>query len=151
MRNPFAPADLGELGLRHEVNVFVFRAGERGIEYLLLQSNPRAESVWRPVVRAVSLDEDFYRAAIRGVRAETGFDHAFDLVAPGTGLLQSVGDLQVVDWPFGFQVREPRLQPRRSPHLAAVAWQSFEEALRALDLPVHRQNLLQVHGRLLAA
>ncbi|TAH39320.1 MAG: hypothetical protein EYC70_00610 [Planctomycetota bacterium] len=151
MAPSFSPPDFGTLGLRHEVNVFVFRSGERGLEYLLLQPAPRYEAVWRPVVHPVRLDEDLHRAAVRAVRAETGLDRAFDLVSPGAGLLQSIGDLQVVDWPFGFQVRDARVAVRRRPSLAAVSWHVFDDALRSLAVDVHRQNLLQLHARLLAA
>lgn len=152
MRREFAPADLGDLGLRHEVNVFLFRLGPAGPEYLLLQSHPRREAVWRPVVRRVDLDEDLAAAALRAVRAETGLDSPFHLLFPGAGVLSTVGDLQLVEWPLGLRVRAvdaARLRPR--PSLAAAVWQDFQAALRSLEDPAHRQNLLQVHLGLLAA
>lgn len=152
MRRGFAPADLGDLGLRHEVNVFLFHLGAAGPEYLLLQSRPRQEAAWRPVVRRVDLDEDLVEAALRAVQAETGLDSPFHVLLPGTGVVHSVGDLQLVEWPLGLRIRgadAARLRPR--PSLAAAVWQGFQEALLALEDPAHRQNLLQVHLRLHAA
>lgn len=146
----FQPAELGDLGIRHEVNVFVFRVTGQGLEYLLLQPQPRQEAVWRPVVQPVSLHEDLFTAAVRGVRNETGLDYAFDLVAPAPGLLHHQGDLQLVEWPLGYMVRDPNVTLRRKPRLAAVAWRNFDEALRALEAETHRQNLLQLHWRLVA-
>lgn len=151
MNPPFRPADLGDLGIRHEVNVFVFRVTASGLEYLLLRTRPRQEAMWRPVVRRVDLDEDLFRAAVRGVQHETGLDHAFDLLAPAPGLIHYQGDLQLVEWPLGFRVRNPEVHLRRRQRLAAVAWQGFDAALKALGMPTHRQNLLQLHWRLSAA
>lgn len=151
MDSRFSPADLGDLGMRHEVNVFVFRATQTGLEYLLLQPRPRHESSWRPVVQAVSHNEDLFRAAIRGVRAETGLDFAFDLVCPAPGILQEIGDMQLVEWPFGYQVRDPYVPLRRRPQLAATHWMSFKDALHHLDHSAYRQNLLLLHSELQVA
>ena len=136
--------------MRHEVNVFVFRVGGRGVEYLLLQPRPRHEAVWRPVVHPVRLDEDLHRAALRGVRAETGIDRPFDLVPSDAGLLQIIGDLQLVGWPFGFQVRDPNVEVRERRSLAGSVWRGFDEALRLMASEAHRQNLLQLHWKLVA-
>ncbi len=145
------PADFGELGLRHEVNVFVFRVTESGLEYLLLQPPPRQDAVWRPVVHPVGLDEDLFDAALRGVRAETGLDRPFDLVSIGPAPIQDIGDLRLVGWPFGFQVRDPLCPVRDRGLLSAYRWQRFDDALQSMPVSTHRQNLLQVHWRLLDA
>ncbi|RMH02613.1 MAG: hypothetical protein D6702_08215 [Planctomycetota bacterium] len=149
MEKPWKPADFGELGLRHEVNVFVFRVTATGLEYLLLQPPPRQEEVWRPVVHPVQLDEDLWEAAVRGVRAETGIDRPFDLVGVGPAPVLDIGDLRLVGWPFGFQVRDPLCPVRDRGRLAGYSWQRFEDALRVMPIAIHRQNLLQVHWRLL--
>jgi hypothetical protein len=149
MENTWIPAEFGDLGQRHEVNVFVFRVTESGLEYLLLQPPPRQEAVWRPVVRSVGLGEDLAAAALRGVREETGLDRPFDLVAVDPAPLQELGDLQLVDWPFGFQVRDPLCPVRDGGRFAGFRWQRFDDALRAMPVAVHRQNLMQVHWRLL--
>lgn len=151
MKPRFGPADLGELGIRHEVHVFVYRVAERGLEYLLLQPHPRQEAIWRPVVQAVHLHEDLFKAAVKGVRYQTGLDYAFDLVAPAPGLIHYQGDLQLVEWPLGYMVRDPNVAVRIRDRLAAASWRPFDEALRTLDAETHRQNLLQLHWRLLAA
>jgi len=147
----FRPPGFGEQGLRHEVQVFVFRVTRSGLQYLLLRPLPRQESVWRPVVETVELDEDLFEAALRGVRNQTGLDHAFDLVAPAPGLVNEIGDLQLVEWPLGYQVRDPHVRLPRRAHLAAMAWKAFDDALRTLPVDIHRQNLLQIHWRLVAA
>lgn len=151
MISRFRPADLGDQGVRHEVNVFVFRVANEGLEYLLLQPHPRPDTVWRPVVRQVDWNEDLFQAAVRGVRHQTGLDHAFDLVAPAPGLIHYQGDLQLVEWPLGFMLRDPEVPVRQRPQMAAVAWQGFDAALKVLGMETHRQNLLQLHWRLLAA
>ncbi len=151
MTRAYAPADLGDLGLRHEVGVFVYRSSPGGLLYLLLHPHPRPEEVWRPVVEPVGLDEDLEQAALRGVRQETGLNRAWDLVPAGTGLVQHVGDLQLVQWAVGFQVRSRRIQLRTRPTVAGSAWRPFEAALRSLATELHRQNLLLLHSRLTAA
>jgi hypothetical protein len=97
------PADFGQLGLRHEVDVFIYRFAAQGPEYLLLMPEPRHEAFWRPVTGTVEWHEDLLRAALRRARSEVGLAHPHDLVAPGAGLLEEVGDLRLVHWPFGLQ------------------------------------------------
>ncbi|KAA3605023.1 MAG: hypothetical protein DWQ01_20710 [Planctomycetota bacterium] len=151
MRQGFRPADLGDFGLRHEVNVFVFRQGRRGVEYLLLQSGPAFDSLWRPVVRAVDLDEDLRRAAVRGVQSQTGLDQAFHLITPETAIVQTIGDLQLVGWPFGFMLRQPWSRALRKRGSKGLQWLDFQKALLHLSASGHRQNLLQVHWKVRAA
>ncbi len=149
MEKVFHPADFGDLGFRHEVNVFVFRVAESGLEYLLLQPPPRHDAVWRPVVHPVGLDEDLDEAALRGVHEETGIARPFDLVSLGPAPVRDIGDLRLIGWPFGFQVRDPLCPVRDRGLFAGYMWQRFDEALQAMPVSVHRQNLLQVHWRLL--
>ena len=146
----FPPADFGDRGLRHEVNVFVYRLVAGGPEYLLLQGRPRIEQSWRPVTGAVAWDEDLRHAALRSARAETGLRRAWDLLAPAPGLVEEVGDLRLVEWPFGLQAAPGWLGPRDGRGDAAFDWCGFEQALDALGRSLHRQNLLQLHLRLAA-
>ena len=64
----FRPSDLGEQGVRHEVNVFVFRRSPEGPEYLLLRPSTQPDSLWRPVVQAIGHHEDLSGAARRAGR-----------------------------------------------------------------------------------
>ncbi|HJM40553.1 MAG TPA: NUDIX domain-containing protein [Planctomycetota bacterium] len=144
------PAGFGELGLRHEVNVFVFRVADDGIEYLLLQPNPQHDGVWRPVVHPVHLNEDLDHAALRGVREETGISRPFDLIRAEAAPLQEVGDLQLVGWPFAFQVRNPQCAIQDDGQFADIVWQRFDDALQIVTNELHRQNLLQLHLKLVA-
>ncbi|MHC4823599.1 MAG: NUDIX domain-containing protein [Planctomycetota bacterium] len=150
MSRRFSPAQFGDLGQRHEVHVFLYRYCGGEPEYLLLQATPTQERVWRPVVGPVDWDEDLRHAAIRQVQAETGLTHAFDLVSPAAGLVQELGDLQMVLWPVGYQVANPSVEPRLTERLAAWDWCPFEQALHILDASLHRQNLLQLHLQLAA-
>lgn len=147
----FSPADFGELGLRHEVNVFVFRVTPAGLEYLLLQPPPRQDAIWRPVVRVVGLEEDLVEAALRGVRHEVGLERPYDLVSLAPAAVRDLGDLRLVGWPFGYQVRDPLAPVRDHGRFAGYMWQRFEQAMQAMAVSIHRQNLLQIHWRLLAA
>lgn len=144
------PAEFGDLGLRHEVDVFVYRFGSDGPEYLLLRHEPRHEETWRPVTGSIDWHEDLRRAAMRRVRAELGLDYAHDLVAPLAGLLEEVGDLQLVHWPVGFQLARGGEELRPQQHVAALQWTMFSAALEALSNGAHRRNLLQLHLRLAA-
>lgn len=149
----FRPAEFGDAGLRHEVNVFVYRYGPEGPQYLLLHPQPQPEAQWRPVVGAVDLGETLRRAALRRVRLETGLDRAWDLVLPAPGLVEEVGDLRLVEWPFGCQARPGWAgpQPRADRgQLADWEWCGFEQALAIIGRSLHRQNLLQLHLRLAA-
>ncbi|HEX9793655.1 MAG TPA: hypothetical protein VGC54_06690 [Planctomycetota bacterium] len=150
MKDPYTLPDLGDAGTRHEVNVFVFRRGSQGVRYLLVQSAPRIESFWRPLVRTVGLDEDLFVASLNAVRFETGLDRSFDLRTPAVGVVRDLGDLRLIDWPVGMELHDPDVRVRSSGRLAA-AWRSFDEALRTLGDPTHRQNLLQVHWSVAAA
>ena len=150
MLRRFAPAQFGDLGLRHEVHVFLYRYSGQGPEYLLLRAAPTQEQVWRPVVGPVDWDEDLRHAALRQVRIETGLTQAFDLVAPPTGLVQDLGDLKLVQWPVGFQVASPSVEPRLRGGLTEWDWCSFQQALHILDASLFRQNLLQLHFQLAA-
>ena len=147
---PFQPAEFGDEGLRHEVNVFVYRYGTAGPEYLLLHPHPRQDAIWRPVVGTVDLDEDLRHAALRRVRAETGLEQAWDLVLPAAGLVEDLGDLRLVEWPFGCEARPGWPGPRGHASLAAWDWVVFDQALTILGRSLHRQNLLQLHLRLAA-
>lgn len=146
----FQPSDFGDQGVRHEVNVFVFRQVATGPEYLLLRPSPQPDSLWRPVVQAIGHHEDLTLAARRAVRREVGLTQAFDLVLPAPGVEEDVGDLQLVGWPVGYSLRyAPTLDPDRA-QAAALDWMPFEQALQQLGLSVHRQNLLQLHWQLAA-
>ncbi len=147
---PSRPADFGELGLRHEVDVFVYRHAEGRPQYLLLMPEPRHEGAWRPVTGPVDWHEDLRRAALRRVRSETGLAHPADLVSPMPGLVEEVGDLRLVRWPVGFALPHPDLEPRPAAGLAAWRWTRFEEALDVLEEGVHRQLLLRLHAYLAA-
>lgn len=147
---PFRPAEFGDEGLRHEVNVFVYRYGTDGPEYLLVHPHPRQDALWRPVVGTVDLHEDLRHAALRNLRVETGLERAWDLVAPAAGLVREVGDLRLVEWPFGCEARPGWAGPRVHGPLAAWDWAPFERALDILGRSLHRQNLLQLHLRLAA-
>jgi hypothetical protein len=149
------PADLGDAGLRHEVNVFIYRYRSGGPEYLLLHPQPRHEALWRPVTGAVELDEDLRHAALRRTRVETGLAQPWDIVSPAAGLTQEVGDLRLVEWPFGCQARPgwDGPQPPTGRHASPIAdwnWCNFRDALALLGHSLHRQNLLQLHLRLAA-
>ncbi len=150
MERRYLPADLGDLGQRHEVHVFLYRFREGGPQYLLLQAEPRQERVWRPVVGSIDLDEDVRHAALRQVFTEIGVAHAFDLVSPPWGLISDIGDLQLVQWPVGFQIPHHDLQVKPSGSIAAVNWCQFDDAMHLLDASLFRQNLLQLHLRLSA-
>jgi len=147
----FQPDDLGDAGVRHEVNVFVFRARRGQLEYLLVRPGPQPDSLWRPVVRAIGLDEDLQRAAIAGVRQETGLHAAFDLLCPAPGLGEDVGDLQLIEWPVGYRLRRDAAT-RALPRLCETQWRwaGFDQAIQHLGLSIHRQNLLQLHWNLAA-
>lgn len=144
------PADFGDLGMRHEVDVFVYRFGAAGPEYLLLMPEPRQEESWRPVTGQVAWDEDLRHAALRRVRSEVGLDYPHDLVAPTAGLLEEVGDLRLVHWPFGFQLPQAVAEPRLRGRFAAWQWIAFAAALDALGNGAHRRNLVSLHLRLAA-
>ncbi|MDA1260481.1 MAG: NUDIX domain-containing protein [Planctomycetota bacterium] len=152
MNQPYGilPAEFGDLGLRHEVDVFVYRFGAVGPEYLLLRHEPQHEEAWRPVTGSVGLNEDLRRAAMRRVRAELGLDYAHDLVAPPSGLLEEIGDLQLVHWPVGFQLARGAELLRPQEHVTALQWAVFAAALEALNNGAHRRNLLQLHLRIAA-
>ncbi len=143
-------ADFGDQGLRHEVDVFVFRFGAVGPEYLLLRHEPRLEESWRPVTGSIAWHEDLRRAAMRRVRAELGLDYAHDLVAPQAGLVEEIGDLRLVHWPIGFQLARCAAQPRPLERVRDLQWTDFTAALEALANGAHRRNLLQLHLRLAA-
>lgn len=144
------PADFGDRGLRHEVDVFVYRFGAEGPEYLLLRREPRHEEAWQPVTGSVGWHEDLRRAALRQVRAELGLDYAHDLVAPPAGSVEEIGDLRLVHWPIGFQLARGA-EPQRTPErVLALQWAVFAAALAALANGAHRRNLLQLHLRLAA-
>lgn len=150
MSRRFQPAQFGDLSLRHEVHVFPYRFRSGGPEYLLLQAAPVQEKVWRPVVGPVDWDEDLRHAALRQVQVETGITQAFDLVSPAAGLVQEVGDLKLVQWPVGYQVPHPAIEPQLREQVAAWHWCPFQQALQILDASLFRQNLLQLHLQLAA-
>ncbi|MAW60028.1 MAG: hypothetical protein CMJ94_04230 [Planctomycetes bacterium] len=145
----FRPSDLGEQGVRHEVNVFVFRRSPEGPEYLLLRPSTQPDSLWRPVVQAIGHHEDLSGAARRAVQLEVGLREAFDLLLPAAGVEEEVGDLHLVGWPVGYYLRR---MPPRGPQRAAAQldWMGFDQAIQQLGLSVHRQNLLQLHWQLAA-
>lgn len=141
----FPPSDLGDGGVRHEVNVFVYRAGAGGPEYLLLRPSRQPDSLWRPVVSAIGHDEDLVHAALTAVREQIGLTEAFDLLCPAPGVEEAVGDLQLIGWPVGFRLRRRRLSVRPRDGASQTDWMDFRRALHELGLSVHRQNLLQLH------
>ncbi len=150
MDRRFLPEDFGDQGTRHEVNVFVFRVQDRGMEYLLLQPQPQHDGVWRPVVNTVRLEEDLEHAVLRSVRQETGLEFPFDLLQGKCPPVHDCGDLQLVGWPFAFQTRTPEVVVRSHAGLADCEWTRFEDAMRLLTDDMHRQSLLQLHWELAA-
>lgn len=144
----YPPAEFGEQGQRHEVHVFLYRFDGDGPQYLLLQAEPKQEGLWRPVVGPIDLDEDLRHAALRQAHAELGLAQAYDFISPPWGLIDEIGDLQLVQWPIGL------MSPSHWPRLALgdairdCDWYPFETALKKMDASFHRQNLLQLHLRL---
>ena len=147
MRNNNLPAELGDLGCRHAVNVFVFRQCALGPEYLLLRNRKQADGLWRPVVRPISHREGFRLAAMDAVREQVGLRKAFDFFLPASGVVDYIGDLQLVEWPIAF--RPQKEAPRLSDGLCAKWW-NFDTAMKQLGLSAHRQNLLQLHWKICA-
>jgi len=144
------PAELGDMGFRHEVHVFVFRVCGGGIEYLLLQPAPQHEGVWRPVIHPVAHDEQLRHAALRGVRTEIGLERPFDLLTTGQALVRDLGDLRLIEWPFAFQTRQPDSLVQRGSLFADAQWKPFDDAVRMVTDALDRQNLLQIHYELVA-
>jgi len=107
--------------------------------------------VWRPVANPVLLEEDLRAAALRAVRAEIGYPAIAALLSSPAAPPADIGDLRLIGWPFALLLRRPTELTHLSPKLAALRWEGFENALRLLAAPRHRQNLLQVHWRLSAA
>lgn len=146
----FQPSDFGDQGIRHEVNVFVFRESGGGPEYLLVRQSAQPDSLWRPVVRAVGHHEDLRHAARTAVYQEVGLSRAFDLLIPAPGIEEDVGDLHLVGWPVGFRLRRAGDGViKQGP--AQHCWMQFHDALGELGLSVYRQNLLQLHWGVSAA
>jgi hypothetical protein len=141
------PASFGDRGTRHAVNVFVFRYTADGPEYLLLQSGPKQESLWRPIVRPIAFREDLRRTALEAVKQQTGFRRACELFAPAPGIVEDIGDLRLVEWPMAFLPHQDLPHP---PENMRAEWWDFPHAMAHLGLSSHRQNLLQLHWRLCA-
>ncbi|NQU49877.1 MAG: hypothetical protein HQ519_14590 [Planctomycetes bacterium] len=158
MHSRFHPDDFGDHGLRHEVNVFVYRDSSEGLEYLLLRPQPSADSLWRPVVRVIQFHQDLRQAAVTAVRDEIGLANPFDLHCPALGIEEDVGDLHLVGWPVGFRLRKSSMaiptggvtRAADAKQVAQMGWMDFQTALHALGLSQHRQNLLQLHWQLAA-
>ncbi len=148
MDSRYQPDDFGDGGLRHEVNVFVYRCAPDGPEYLLLRPRPASDSLWRPVVKPIQYHQDLRAAAVTAVHAEIGLVSAFDLQCPALGVEEDVGDLHLVGWPVGFRLRNARAAVSPPKELAEFGWMSFNQALHTIGLSVHRQNLLQLHWKL---
>jgi len=145
MRNNSLPAELGDLGCRHAVNVFVFRQCARGPEYLLLRNREQTDGLWRPVVRTISYREGFRLAATDAVREQVGFRKAFDFFLSASGVVDYIGDMQLVEWPIALRKQKEAL--RLSDGLRAKWW-NFNTAMKQLGLSAHRQNLLQLHWQI---
>ena len=134
----------------HRIRVFVFRYAEGRPNYLLLKS-ARIESFWTPLHSPLAFDEKLESAIRRGVAEEVGVaqpKQLIDLDMPSRWL---IGDEEVVEWNYGFQVPQQKDLSVDTNRWAAFRWAMFASAYPSLELEHDRAAIMRLHTMLHAA
>ncbi len=123
-----------------------------GVRFLVLRTLPERGGFWQPVTGGVESGEIPEVAALREALEETG-------LAPGRPIFKIGEPFEfesrwglAVEFPFGFEVNEPRDQP---PAIQLdlrehdqFAWVSAEEALRRVKFASNKKNLVDLIQKL---
>ncbi|MCF7797019.1 MAG: NUDIX domain-containing protein [Lentisphaeria bacterium] len=131
------------------VDVFVWREGQAGREFLLLKRAPGEQfpNIWQCVSGGMKPGEKAWQAALREMHEETGFipkqlfvaDYAYNLYLHPTDAM-----LQVPV--FGAEVANHQNQPPRlSKEHSSFRWESPEAALSVLSWENYRLGLQAVN------
>ena len=136
--------------LQHRIKVFAFSLDQGHPNYLLLKRSEGINPTWGALDGPINFGEQIEAAIQRELREDVGLSEArslIDLQMPKRWLL---GDEEVVEWPYGSQVRltsEIVLDARWS----EFRWAGFEEAYSSLHLELDRAAVTRLHTLLTAA
>lgn len=131
------------------VDVFVWREGQSGREFLLLKRAPGEQfpNLWQGVSGGIKPGENAWETALRELREETGYcpkqlfvvDYAYNLYLHPTDSM-----LQVPV--FGAEIDgDNPPSPELSTEHDAFRWYSLEEALKVLAWENYRQGIQAVN------
>ena len=96
--------------LLHRIKVFVFRFQEAKPDYLLLRGGG-TESFWGPIQGPIGFGEKLESAIRREVMDDVGIHRPLDLIDLQMPARWVLGDEEVIEWTFGFQVPQHTAGP----------------------------------------
>jgi len=136
--------------LLHRIKVFVFRFQEAQPDYLLLRGGGN-ESFWGPIQGPIGFGEKLESAIRREVMDDVGIRRPLDLIDLQMPARWLVGDEEVIEWTFGFQVPFEDETLRLAPRWSEFRWSGFSLAYPSLELDDDRAAIIRLHTMLGAA
>ena len=136
--------------LLHRIKVFVFRYQESKPDYLLLRAGG-AESFWGPIQGPIGFGEKLESAIRREVMDDVGIRQPLDLIDLKMPAHWVIGDEEVIEWIFGFQVPFENEALRLAPRWSESQWAGFSRAYPSLELDGDRAAIIRLHTLLGAA
>jgi dATP pyrophosphohydrolase len=129
-----------------KVEVYVFRQGKCGVEYLLLKRSPELGGYWQPITGSVEQNETLADAAVREACEEVGASPVCSLVGPVHRFRYEKNGVEFEEHVFGLEVSEPSVLLSRE-H-TEWKWLTHEEALASLKWNANRDGLRMLHAEL---
>ena len=136
--------------LLHRIKVFVFRFQEAKPDYLLLRGGG-SESFWGPIQGPIGFGEKLESAIRREVMDDVGFHRPLDLIDLQMPARWVLGDEEVIEWTFGFQVPYQEDELQLSARWSECRWSGFSRAYPSLELDADRAAIVRLHTLLGAA
>lgn len=136
--------------LLHRIKVFVFRYQEAEPDYLLLRGGG-TESFWGPIQGPIGFGEKLESAIRREVMDDVGIRKHLDLIDLEMPERWLLGDEEVIEWTFGFQIPYQDQELALAPRWSECRWAGFAHAYPSLELDADRAAIIRLHTHLGAA
>ena len=136
--------------LLHRIRVFVFRYQEARPDYLLLRGGG-CESFWGPIQGPIGFGEKLESAIRREVMDDVGIRRPLDLIDLQMPARWVLGDEEVIEWTFGFQVPFQERELELSSRWSESRWAGFSHAYPSLEMDADRAAIIRLHTMLGAA
>jgi len=137
--------------LKHRIKIFVY-CFEQGVpRYLLVRSSRGVNPTWGTLDGPIGFDEQIESAVRREVHEDVGLERPEGLIDLQMPALWTLGDEEVVEWPYGFRAPRHETDLILNPRWSEFRWADFSEAYARFQLDLDRAAVTRLHTLINAA
>ncbi len=137
--------------LQHRIRLFVYRFDGNAPSYLLLRRSEGVNPTWGPIDGPIEFHEQIETAILREVQEDVGLSPPEDVVDLQMPKHWTLGDEEVIEWPYGVKVVAPSQELSLDPRWSASRWTDFSQAYTELCLEIDRAAVTRLHTLITAA